>query len=64
MNLDFKECPLCHGYGVLDDGRNCKECGGHGRGPAGRGSGELLYDKETGRRVTVEEFVIRSEESK
>jgi hypothetical protein len=59
--IDFRECPRCHGYGVLDSGVNCRNCGGNGRGgllnpDATIGSGEVMYDKKTGRRITHKEF--------
>lgn len=57
MNIDFKECPKCHGYGVLDNGMNCTNCGGHGRGGAGRGSGEVMIDRDTGFLVTSADLV-------
>lgn len=61
MQIDFKTCPHCGGYGVRDNGRNCTTCGGVGTGGlhgAGGtiGSGEVMYDKATGRRVTLAEF--------
>lgn len=28
-NFDFRTCPRCNGYGVLDNGRNCRGCGAH-----------------------------------
>lgn len=61
MNIIFKECPRCHGYGVLDSGRNCTECGGSGsgglRGPGQIGSGELMFDGDTGQRITAADLV-------
>ena len=58
---DFRECPSCGGYGVRDNGRNCKTCGGSGSGGLrsgnGRiGSGEIIIEKETGRIVSPAEF--------
>lgn len=59
MEIEFRTCPKCNGYGVLDSGANCRECGGKGRGGLRSdqiGSGEIMIDKATGRRVTVEEL--------
>lgn len=60
MQLDFRTCPHCGGYGVRDNGHNCATCGGVGTGGLlGKGtigSGELMYDKATGRRVTTAEL--------
>lgn len=60
-NIIFRECPNCHGYGVLDSGQNCTHCGGHGRGgllgDGQIGSGEIMIDKKTGNRITPEKLV-------
>lgn len=60
--IEFKTCPLCAGYGVRDNGENCRECGGVGSGGLYSedgciGSGELMYEKATGRRITTAELV-------
>lgn len=64
MEIDFRTCPHCSGYGVRDNGKNCVTCGGVGTGGllgAGTiGSGEVMYDKATGRRVTVAELAKRA----
>ncbi|WP_018125142.1 hypothetical protein [Desulfovibrio oxyclinae] len=56
----FRECPKCHGYGVLDSGRNCTFCGGAGHGGLHGdgviGSGEIMIDKDSGRRITPSEL--------
>lgn len=62
--FDFRECPRCHGYGVLDDGTNCTNCGGKGthglRSQDGViGSGEIIIERATGRQVTHAEFTRR-----
>lgn len=60
MEIEFRTCPKCNGYGVLDSGRNCGECGGKGQGGlrSGKiGSGEIMIEKETGRRVSYDEFL-------
>jgi hypothetical protein len=58
--IEFRECPHCHGYGVRDNGINCLTCGGRGRGglrgQGQIGSGELMYDKATGRRISAREY--------
>lgn len=59
MDIEFKRCPKCAGYGILDNGTNCRTCGGHGKhgNSAGCfGSGEIMFDKSTGRRITTREF--------
>ena len=64
-DIAFRVCPLCNGYGVLDFGKNCTECGGNGRGGLSTnglkgnyiGSGELMYCVKTSRRITHEEFI-------
>jgi hypothetical protein len=68
MEIEFRTCPLCSGYGVLDSGRNCRECGGSGTGGLRStngiiGSGELMFDKATGRRITYEELNARPQQS-
>lgn len=30
--IEFRVCPNCSGYGVRDNGKNCKTCGGSGSG--------------------------------
>ena len=49
--VEFRECPVCWGYGIKDSGSTCRTCGG---------SGELMYDKETGRRMTRRELIKQS----
>lgn len=65
MKIEFQTCPNCAGYGVRDNGANCTTCGGKGRGglhgSGTIGSGEIMIDKETGRRVTAGELVERME---
>ncbi|GAA5073554.1 hypothetical protein N0B44_15670 [Roseibacterium beibuensis] len=60
-DFEFRTCPRCNGYGVLDSGRNCPECGGVGRGGlhgSGQiGSGEIIIETGTGRRVSLSEFL-------
>lgn len=51
MEVDFRECPKCHGYGIKDNGSTCRECGG---------SGERMFDKETGRRITLKDLINKS----
>lgn len=57
----FVICPKCNGYGVLDSGKNCTECGGKGqgglRGEGTIGSGEVILCADTGARVTLKEFL-------
>lgn len=58
---DFKECPKCYGYGVLDSGKNCTNCGGSGSGGLRSqngmiGSGEIIIERATGRRISHSEF--------
>ena len=64
MNIEFRECPKCGGYGVRDNGDNCTTCGGSGRGGLNGGgqigSGELMFDRDTGRRVTAADLVAMS----
>ncbi|MFA5525786.1 MAG: hypothetical protein WC992_03080 [Acholeplasmataceae bacterium] len=62
MAIEFRTCPKCNGYGVLDSGKNCINCGGRGRGGLNStdgciGSGEVMFDTLTGRRVTAAELV-------
>ncbi|MCZ4340145.1 hypothetical protein O4H52_00905 [Sphingomonadaceae bacterium G21617-S1] len=40
LQIDFRECPHCGGYGVRDNGDNCRTCGGVGRG--GLRSAEII----------------------
>ena len=57
--IEFRECPHCNGYGVRDNGRNCKTCGGVGSGglsSGGIGSGEIMVDKKTRRQISLKEF--------
>lgn len=60
MKIEFRECPECYGYGVGDSGINCKNCGGSGTGGLlGKGmigSGEVMYDKETGLRIMYKQL--------
>lgn len=61
MNIVFRECPQCSGYGVCDNGMNCKHCGGKGRGGLlgndQMGSGEIMIDMDTGCQITSKELV-------
>jgi DnaJ-class molecular chaperone len=65
VNIDFRECPHCGGYGVRDNGANCKTCGGSGRGgllgQGQIGSGEIMFDRDTGRHVTAAEMVAMAQ---
>ena len=58
--FDFKRCPSCGGYGVHDNGNNCRTCGGRGKGglhgTGTIGSGEIIIETATGRRVPHDEF--------
>jgi hypothetical protein len=57
--VEFRECPSCGGYGVRDNGQNCRTCGGVGSGglrSGGIGSGEIMIDKVTRRQITLAEF--------
>jgi len=60
LKIEFRECPKCNGYGVLDNGNNCRECGGRGRGgllgDGVIGSGEIMFDSKTGARITNEQL--------
>jgi hypothetical protein len=62
LQIDFRECPHCGGYGVRDNGDNCRTCGGVGRGglrsrPGSNiGSGEIMIERGSGRIVTPAEF--------
>lgn len=51
MPIDFRECPVCNGYGIKDNGETCKEC---------KGSGERMFDRETGRQITHKELIKMS----
>ena len=58
MNIIFRECYKCHGYGILDSGKYCPACGGKGRSGNGTiGSGELMFDKETSRQISLKELI-------
>lgn len=57
--IEFRVCPHCAGYGVRDNGKNCKTCGGVGSGglrSGGIGSGEIMVDKATRRQISLREF--------
>lgn len=60
LEIIFTECPHCHGYGVRDNGKNCKTCGGSGSGGLlGKGvigSGEIMRDAKTRKIITPEEY--------
>jgi hypothetical protein len=61
---DFRECKRCHGYGVLDSGKNCTNCGGSGTGGlhatnGSIGSGEIIIERATGRQISHAEFAKR-----
>lgn len=68
LDIEFRECPDCGGFGVRDNGNNCRTCGGVGKGGVypletkhlGRGniagSGDIMVERGTGRRVTLAEF--------
>ena len=63
-DFDFRTCPRCNGYGVLDSGRNCANCGGKGSGGLRStdgviGSGEVIIERSTGRQVPLAEFAKR-----
>ena len=66
-NIEFRTCPHCAGYGVRDNGKNCITCGGKGGGGlngGGIGSGEVMYDKTTGRRITTAALMKLAREAK
>jgi|GEM_PF-2440665 len=58
--FDFRRCPSCGGYGVRDNGTNCRTCGGRGKGglhgTGSIGSGEIIIETATGRIVSPDEF--------
>jgi hypothetical protein len=61
---DFRECQCCHGYGVLDSGKNCTNCGGKGSGGLRAhngviGTGKIIIERATGRQITHAEFARR-----
>lgn len=61
---DFRTCPRCNGYGVLDSGHNCINCGGKGthglRSKDGViGSGEIIIERATGRQISHADFTKR-----
>jgi len=64
MDIEFRMCPHCAGYGVRDSGKNCTTCGGIGSGGLTTlgtpgniiGSGELLFDRKTGRQISLKEL--------
>ncbi len=53
MQLDFKTCPKCNGYGILDNGKHCRTCGGSDQSI---GSGEVMFKKGTHERVTAKQL--------
>lgn len=61
MDIEFRVCPDCKGYGVLDNGNNCVTCGGCGKGGllggGDIGSGEIMIDRATGRQITVADLI-------
>ena len=69
LEIDFLECPDCGGFGVRDNGDNCVTCGGVGKGGVypllkehlGKGniagSGDIMVERGTGRRVSHAEFM-------
>jgi hypothetical protein len=66
---DFRECPRCSGYGILDSGYNCTNCGGSGthglRSQDGViGSGEIIIDRATGCQISHAEFAERMKQHK
>lgn len=66
---DFRSCPRCNGYGILDSGYNCTNCGGNGtHGLHSKdgviGSGEIIIERATGRQITHAEFAQRVVASK
>lgn len=68
LDIEFRECPRCGGYGVRDNGDNCVTCGGVGKGgvyPLEKahlargniaGSGDIMVERGTGRVISLEEF--------
>lgn len=69
VEIDFRECPNCGGYGVRDNGDNCTTCGGVGRGGLRSGpgscigSGEIMVDRQTRRVIGRDEFVALTAEA-
>lgn len=69
LDIEFRECPDCGGYGVRDNGDNCVTCGGVGKGgvyPLQKahmargnmvGSGDIMVERGTGRIVSLAEFM-------
>jgi len=49
----FAPCPKCNGYGVLDNGKYCKMCGGTDKTI---GSGEIIVD-ENGRHISLSQLI-------
>ncbi|HEV7298713.1 MAG TPA: hypothetical protein VGN72_05050 [Tepidisphaeraceae bacterium] len=70
MNIEFRECPHCGGYGVRDNGDNCVTCGGVGTGglrsgPGSNiGSGDIMFDRDSGRYIDAAELVEMSRAAK
>lgn len=71
IDYEFRTCPRCAGYGVRDSGQNCTMCGGYGRGGLNShlfswsnqiGSGEIIIDRATGKRITHAEYLRRVSE--
>lgn len=58
--FDFRTCPDCGGFGVRDNGRNCRPCGGSGsgglRGSGVIGSGEIIIETASWRVVSPKEY--------
>jgi len=50
MDIEFRECPRCYGYGIKDSGAKCNFCAG---------SGDAMYDKKTGHRITPSQYLKR-----
>lgn len=66
-DIDFVRCPDCGGYGVRDNGDNCRTCGGSGTGGLRStdgmiGSGEIMVDQVTRRRLEPHEVAQRLRE--
>ncbi len=66
---DFRTCPCCNVYGILDNGDNCQNCGGIGTNGLRSldgviGSGEIIIERATGRQISHAEFVRRIMERK